>query len=159
MRTTLLVAAIAILSWCPSQAQQITVSVCNLAALAEPVVRKAEAGAAALFHRSGIMIHWTSCEHSAGQHTFIIRLMTDKLPRAARAFSLDAMGHAFLAKNGSGYLADVYVRTAQDAGTRFGADNPVTIGGVIAHEIGHLLLGPGHSRYGIMRSDWKGREF
>jgi len=46
-----------------------------------------------------------------------------------------------------------YVLDAQNENAEFKA--PVLLGCVIAHEIGHLLLGPeGHSTGGIMQSDW-----
>jgi hypothetical protein len=33
-------------------------------------------------------------------------------------------------------------------------DSGVLLGYIIAHELGHLLLGPGHAPSGIMRATW-----
>ena len=56
---------------------------------------------------------------------------------------------------GFGYYANVfYHRVEQLSGTRT-CSRPVVLGHVIAHEMGHLLLGQGgHSRTGLMTANW-----
>ena len=65
------------------------------------------------------------------------------------------MGMAFLTKSGEGYLADAYFSSIQDYTRLFQADAAALLGQVVAHELGHLLLGPGHERHSIMRDHWK----
>ncbi len=64
------------------------------------------------------------------------------------------MGRAFLPEHGAGYLADAYFQSVQDLAGRHQIDAEVLLGFVIAHELGHLLLGPGHAPDGVMRARW-----
>ena len=64
------------------------------------------------------------------------------------------MGRAYLAENGEGYLADAYFEAIQKLAARHDAD--ALLGVVIAHELGHLLLGEGHVPDGVMQAQWGG---
>ena len=67
----------------------------------------------------------------------------------------DIFGSALLPDNeGFGVLANVYVdRIRELAGRR---EFEVIVGSVIAHELGHLLLGKNaHSHAGIMHARWR----
>jgi len=157
MRATLVLAA-AVLTHCVFAAEQVNVSICNLGGLKESVVRKARAETEAVFRPSKIRIEWSDCDQPSGPRTFIIRLRADKPPHTAGPSSLDAMGRAFLGKDGSGYLADAYFQSVRELSDLHGADAAALLGVVIAHELGHLLLGPGHTPNGVMRSAWGSRE-
>jgi hypothetical protein len=157
MRATVLLAA-AVLTRCAFSAEQINVSICNLGGLKESIVRQAKAETQAVFRPSQIRIEWSDCDQVAGSHSFIVRLRADKPPQTAGPSSLDAMGRAFLGKEGNGYLADAYFQSVRELSDFHGADAAALLGVVIAHELGHLLLGPGHSPNGVMRSAWGGRE-
>jgi hypothetical protein len=84
----------------------------------------------------------------------IVRLRADKPPRSAGPSSLDALGRAFLGKEGRGYLVDAYIQSVRETSDFHSTDVAVLLGVVIAHELGHLLLGPGHTPTGVMRSRW-----
>jgi hypothetical protein len=57
-----------------------------------------------------------------------------------------------------GWLATVFSDRIDGAATRVGVDPGTLIGRVIAHEVGHLLLGTGyHGQSGVMRADWPER--
>jgi len=68
----------------------------------------------------------------------------------------DTLGTAQLANDGSGgRLATVHVRRVQRLAAAAGVDEGVLLGRVVAHEIGHLLIGAhSHSASGLMRPDW-----
>jgi hypothetical protein len=138
--------------------QVINVSICNLGGLSASVVRRAEVETQAVFHSPGIRIRWAACDQASPPPWFTIRLRGDRPPATAGATSLDAMGRAFLAGDGSGYMADAYIVAVQELSGRDGSDAGVLLGVVIAHELGHLLLGPGHTRDGVMRASWGDRE-
>jgi len=56
-------------------------------------------------------------------------------------------------------VAGVYYDCALNLSCGATAPVPTLMGRVMAHEIGHILLGPGaHSRTGIMRAFWADRE-
>jgi len=157
MRTTVVLAA-AVLARCVFAAEQINVSICNLGGLKASVVRQAEAETQAVFRPSQIRIEWSDCDQVTGPHSFIVRLRGDKPPQTAGPSSLDAMGRAFLGKDGNGYLADAYFQSVRELSNFHGSDTAALLGVVIAHELGHLLLGPGHTPNGVMRSAWGSRE-
>ena len=48
----------------------------------------------------------------------------------------------------------MYYRIVESVAERTGVDTESVMGCVMAHEIGHLLLGPGHVPAGIMRAEW-----
>jgi hypothetical protein len=55
-------------------------------------------------------------------------------------------------------MADAYYQAIEAFAVRYQGDAGVVLGLVMAHEIGHLLLGPGHVPDGVMRSAWSRRE-
>jgi hypothetical protein len=60
------------------------------------------------------------------------------------------MGKAFVAGRYGGTVADVYLPAIRTTAEEHNADPRVVLGFVVAHELGHLLLGPGHTRDGVM---------
>ena len=78
----------------------------------------------------------------------------------ARSLNLksEVYGVAFLGEDGRGTQADVFFgEVANHAPT--GANVSNMLGHVIAHELGHLLLGSNsHATSGIMRSRWQAAE-
>ncbi len=145
-----------------ARGQEMNVSLCNLGELPEPVIARAKSETESVFQSAGIRIYWRGCDEGpAGplqSPWFTLRLRAGKPPVTAGPTSLDAMGRAFLAANGSGSLADAYVESIRSLAERHEADADALLGCVIAHELGHLLLGPGHVPDGVMRAAWNGNE-
>jgi hypothetical protein len=81
------------------------------------------------------------------------------VPKTVGPLSLDAMGKAWVPAGGAGDKADAYVRPVEDVADGQNLDAAVLLGYVIAHELGHLLIGPGHSADGVMRARWGRNEF
>jgi hypothetical protein len=161
MRTSLL--STLLLAGTLFAAERMNVSVCNLSQLSEASVKRAEEATAAVYRSAGVEIEWKPCgENTAagpsGQAWLIVRLRNDKPPLAVGATSLDAMGRAFLGETGHAYLADAYWQTTRNLAARHDADPDALLGLVIAHELGHLLLGEGHVPDGVMRAQWGGAE-
>ncbi len=89
---------------------------------------------------------------------FTLRLLTNAM---AERFPVgrDTFGFALLPVNGGfGMLANVFSERAREMGS--GAESQgITLGDLMAHELGHLLLGTSeHSVAGIMRARWQARE-
>jgi hypothetical protein len=143
-------------------AERMEIVICNSAALPPYVVTEAEKQAGFVFRSADIDVRWSGCETTAAlnytQNTarFLIRLRNDFVPRYGSELSLHSMGRAFVS-GGEGYIADVYYPAIQELARNSQASESWLIGYTIAHEIGHLLLGPGHRLQGIMRANW-GRE-
>lgn len=140
---------------------KMNVSVCNLGDLPPSIVARAEAQAAAVFSSIDIEVVWTECgsgpasQKAASERWFTVRLRSDAAPKMAGPSSLDAMGRAYVTDEYRGNLADAYYRTVKSAAVASDSDPGALLGCVIAHELGHLLLGPGHVPGGIMRAGWK----
>jgi hypothetical protein len=139
--------------------QQMNVAVCNLGDVRGSVITGAKAETELVYRSAGATIVWHDCEAfppPAGQtHDpwFVIRLRTDKPPQKVGAASLDVMGNAFVEEHG-GYMADAYLQAIQATSELHHGDPSVLLGFVMAHELGHLLLGAGHTPDGVMQAAW-----
>ena len=71
-------------------------------------------------------------------------------------FAVRALGNSLIdASTGSGTLATVFVDRVESVAQQAKADRWAMMGRVMAHEIGHLLLGTStHSDTGLMREVW-----
>jgi len=141
--------------------EKMTVSVCNPGQLPATVVARAEEQAGVGFHAIGVEVVWQECGEGAAEaeaahrRRFEIRLRNDTPPKMAGPTSLDAMGRAYVSEEGTGFMADAYYRSVQLVAEANSSDVSALLGCVMSHELGHLLLGPGHVPNGIMRAAWK----
>jgi hypothetical protein len=140
--------------------EQMDVYICKIGELPRSVVARAEEEMEAIFRAAGVQIEWKNCDESSAAEAarvpwFIIRLRNSNPPKTAGTSSLDAMGRAYIGDGGDAYLADAYFKAIVALAERCQADAGDLLGGVMAHEMGHLLLGPGHVPDGIMRTRWK----
>jgi hypothetical protein len=140
--------------------QQMNVAVCNLNSVREPIIAKAKAETELVFRSAGVTIVWRDCDvfptpaEQEREAWFIVRLRTGKPPLTVGPASLDVMGKAFVAEHGGGYMADAYFQAIQATSEQHDGDSGVLLGFVMAHELGHLLLGPGHTPEGVMQAAW-----
>jgi len=139
------------------------VAVCNLGAVSGSVIAGAKAETELVYRSVGVTIVWRDCEAfppSAGQANdpwFVIRLRTDKPPLTVGPASLDVMGKAFV-EDAGGYMADAYFQAVHATSEKHHGDSGVLLGFVMAHELGHLILGAGHTSDGVMQSAWGQRQ-
>ncbi len=71
----------------------------------------------------------------------------------------EVLGVAFLSAEGTGCYSDVFYDRATELHTDWKIGLSDLLGDVMAHELGHLLLGSNsHSPTGIMRAHWQGEE-
>jgi hypothetical protein len=146
------------------QNPQIVVCVYKEAGVSDAILEKAEEQTARLFRRSLLPLVLQTCSNhpsrtqgrgAISEAVFYIHVV----PKAA-SLSDDAFGVAFLGSDGTGRYADVFF----DSVRRLQADQKTAstaeiLGYVMAHEIGHLLLGfHAHSSTGIMEARWSGPE-
>src|SRR5450631_3521411 len=57
-------------------------------------------------------------------------------------------------RNRRSRLARQRVRAVRPGASQFGMAFDLLMGYAVAHEVGHCLLGPGHSYAGLMRGTW-----
>ena len=158
MRSIVLVTAVSSIKVLAGQ--QIDVAICNLDNLSDAVISKARSEAGIVYLSAGVRIVWHSCDpphdsaSRASPHWFVVRFSNEKPSLPAGRTSLDIMGKAFIDGEQSGITADAYFREILTVAGERCADAAVLLGFVIAHELGHLLLGPGHSPEGLMQAAW-----
>jgi hypothetical protein len=145
-------------------AAQMNVSVCTRGNLSKKVAVGAEEAASSVFRFAGVEIVWPKCEialegdAAMQQHWFTLRLRAGSPLIKMDPDSFDALGQTYLSFDDTGYIADVYYEAVQTLASSKQLDFTSLLGYVMAHELGHLLLGPGHAAMGVMRAKWDPRD-
>lgn len=145
----------------PQSSLGITVEVYNWASVAPEILTAAEEDAARIFREAGVAVSWLNCPLS------ILEAQANPIciePRPPGRFAVRIISEipANLAKTSLGvaltesgiYATIFYPRVNEYAQERIASHSQI-LGHAIAHEMGHLLLGPvPHARFGIMRGEW-----
>jgi hypothetical protein len=136
-----------------------------------PLLLAAEGEATRILADAGVDAHWVDCPTSRDAwdnypqcrsawkvNDYSLRIMPEAMVGLLGTWQ-DALGFAPDCDGGPYCWAGVfYDRVRSLAGGATAAES-VLLGRVMAHEIGHLLLGVNsHSRTGIMRANWSERE-
>ena len=151
-----------------AQNPQVTVSVFSDVPVSRDLLARAEQRAQEIFVNVDVDIAWIDCTLTAADNgpnpacrrsygpDDLVLTITSHLSNAT---SDAAFGVAFLGSDGRGRYADVFWSRAlqldanSDASSRLGLDR--ILGSIMAHEMGHLLLGlNAHSVRGLMRAHW-----
>jgi hypothetical protein len=110
-------------------------------------VRQAESVAGFILARAGVAVSWS------GGCAIQVQITNSTL----HTRSVDSLGFAILAPGDTGYAAISYPAVEREALSQQ-SDPANLLGAAIAHEVGHLLLGPVHTNTGIMRARFRSRE-
>ncbi len=139
----------------------LTVFVVERAGMPAVVLANAERNADQVFRRAGVDVRWINCENEPrtscekiSEADLIVRVVS-----RARTLSGEVFGVAFV-ENNAGTYADVFFDSIQSLHEQDRAVSlPPILGDVLAHEVGHLLLGTNsHSREGIMQAHWQAEQ-
>ena len=141
---------------------QVTVFVSNSATAPEKIVLAAEQNAGRIFHQAGVELEWVNCGGQAVSlsqaqcldNVTSLGLVVRIIPHA-RTLGDDIFGVSFV-DHDSGTYADLFFEPIEQLHqqNRDISLAPI-LGDVLAHELGHLLLGSNaHSRDGIMQPHW-----
>jgi len=142
--------------------RKVTVLVNDSAHVAPSVLREAEIEAARIFRAAGVEIEWVGCSGGSviyddrcrvipGDNQYVLQIVPTGKTSSDLVFGL-----AFLDEDGTGRYCDVFYERIAEAHHESGADPSLLLGMVVAHELGHLLLGShAHSYMGIMTPVWK----
>lgn len=146
---------------------QLCVFVYNDAQVSPETLTGAEQRAAEIFSQAGFDVNWVHCTHLdsdreasgcnvvEGPGHLVLRIIS----HVASSTSDAAFGVAFLGPDGTGRYSDVFWNRAQELYANSHVDIAGILGSVIAHEMGHLLLGSNaHAISGIMRAHWEAGE-
>ena len=112
-----------------------------------------DAGMIAIFRQCGLPSSDT-CSEPLKPSEVVVRLID--APIASTALNPDAFGAAYVVRaTNRGWLATVFADRIGQAADRVGLETGTLLGRVIAHEVGHLLLGADyHGQAGLMRAQW-----
>jgi hypothetical protein len=139
-----------------SQEETLTIGISNPSHVPPEILQLAMAEGRGIFEVAGIATEWVDMSVQPDAPVAVyIRI----LPGNSRNLGApDALGNAYLSRTERSNLADVsYGRVAENAWT-----NPNVarlLASVMAHEVGHILLGAEHSRDGLMHDHWGAIEF
>jgi hypothetical protein len=153
----------------PDSRFRMTVLVYNYAQVSPPLVTRAQEIATMIFEQAGIDTTWLlcpvvqadlkkypTCDQTPRVTDFALRLlpasMVEKLPDSDN----EAIGFAQRCPiDERGCVVNVFYSTVDQLTSEVGAREERILAHVMAHELGHLLLGPNaHSPSGIMRGIW-----
>lgn len=149
---------------------QVTVRIYDYAAIDTALLDRAQRVASSILAKGDISVLWRpaaltkaatplAVDH-AGDHApvLILRLHRDA---PAKKFKLKGWQFGYSIPSATGYsdIAGVLVERTFNFARAQGVDPQVVLGYVMAHELGHLLLGPNsHATQGIMKHRWRARE-
>ena len=119
----------------------------------QDILVRAQAEVTRIYAAAGVRLVWTDPSRTLPYLTIMIDSEQHfGTPRGAA----DAMGAAPAADEGNGRLAYAFYNHIEASSQHYGTDVAKVLGSVIAHEIGHLLLGRrAHAIAGIMKATWK----
>jgi hypothetical protein len=136
----------------------------DYAGIPEETLEKAIARAESAFHGIGVKTTWLNYPVQGvppaeaaryrprkGQVRLLVRLVPDSMV-TPEAHSHGHLGYSLVPADGiSAYICGVYAARAERLSVRYGSPASLVLGTVMAHELGHLLLGANsHSSTGIM---------
>ena len=144
---------------------QVKIAIRNDARIPESVLAQAVQEAFRIFRQAGVDTVWIVCHSSnAGTSTQpnclspvdLTQLSLRIVPWSSKMGD-STFGVAFLSDEGVGVYSDVFYPLVEKLHSDCAASLSRILGHVMAHEIGHLLLGlRSHSALGIMQPQWQG---
>lgn len=150
----------------------ITVAVYNYAHVGRTELHEAENQAASLFALAGVRVEWLEYSRkllaspSRSDNSipdFSIRILYVPTTKQVKwIHGPDALGQSTISPKIeatiSGRIANVFYERVRFIASLWNLYPGQVLGEAMAHELGHLLLGPRHSRQGIMQAEWTSQD-
>jgi hypothetical protein len=147
---------------------EITLRMYNYA-VSRGLLARAEDEASAILNQAGLGVAWVdcplsisdlvnypACQEPMGTADFVVKILS---ARGADQFLMnqEVMGQALqCARDQIGCSVYIFHRDLQEEARNAGATESQLLGHALAHEIGHLVLGPNsHTAIGVMRAQWR----
>jgi hypothetical protein len=139
----------------------LTVRLYNTAGIPADELAAARSAADVILRDTGLDVRFRqcgiatdSCDQPLARSEVVVRIVD--APPFNATLDPDAFGLTYIVKTTNrGWLATVFADRIGGAATRVGVDPGTLLGRVMAHEIGHLLLGIDyHGSAGVMRAAW-----
>lgn len=143
----------------------VSVTVYNDAQVPVATVVRAEETAKKVLQQAGIDVIWNSCGGGSGCESRLsgnylgAQNLSLRVVTRVKTLSNSVFGVSFLGSDGAGQYGDIFYNTAQTLSEIAHVNLADVLGHVMAHELGHLLLGSNaHSQLGIMKPHWSSEE-
>jgi hypothetical protein len=139
------------------------VSVFDDAGVGAATLRNAQQEASRLFRRANIEVLWLQCPQNRPERISFGRCSEVSFPshlllriaRRSRGATKSTMGMTFQSAGGEGCYTDLFYEPILELQMKNHLGAATILGHVMAHELGHLLLGTNsHSNDGLMRARW-----
>lgn len=132
------------------------------------MLKAAEDQARGIFRRAGLETVWVNCSPKLEKHepescyfadaTHLTLKISPRAMNAQVRDRIDVLGTSYPDEKGDGYFAYVFYDRVRELGERRTLGHAL-LADVMAHEIGHLLLGSNsHSLNGIMCGRWEAEQ-
>lgn len=141
----------------------VTVSLFNDAAVPPSLVWGAKRVATRVFAQAGVNLEWLNCGLPSMTETERASCILSDFPTHLhlrliwRPTHSDgaALGASYLAEDGVAFQADIFYERVAKLQSENQVEPAILLGVIMAHELGHLLLGTdSHSSAGLMRASW-----
>ena len=149
----------------PDPIPHVQVSLFDDAHVPLATLAQAQDRASAIFAHAGIEVDWLVCEpadpkdfapsRTACSDLDWPRHLSVRIISRGRSVASDIFGQAFVDESGHGVYSNIYYQNLALSQNHPGISDGEMLGYVVAHEIGHLLLGtnsPSHD--GLMQAKW-----
>lgn len=140
-----------------AQSPPLTIRLYNSAHVPDATLAIARSTAVGILDDAGTNVRIRDCG-DCGEPLATAEVVVRLIPAPAFNATLrpEAFGLTYVVKESDrGWLATVFVDRIEAAAARAGADAGQLLGRVMAHEVGHLLLGVGyHGPIGVMQAEW-----
>jgi hypothetical protein len=152
----------------PDHRMTVTVRVYDAWGMTPRELKQARATATAIFRDAEVEVRWRDCSRSSNTHVedpcgdrvgsgagveTVLRLLA--APIGFRWVGDNVLGYSRLQPGVHVSVITIFVNRVRDTAETASADSGTLLGRVLAHELGHVLLGPGqHSATGLMRPEW-----
>jgi len=151
-------------------AGQVRVSLFDDAGVSEATLREAQATASTIFAEAGVDVDFLDCHprypsdflpsHSDCSDLAWPKHLSVRIIPRGRSVGADIFGQAFVDNFGQGVYSNIYYQNLALSPNHPRVSNGDMLGYVIAHEVGHLLLGTNsHSATGLMQAVWRPHVF
>lgn len=142
---------------------QLRVSVFNSSPFSSSTIESAEGVAGRVLRDVGVQPIWLNCPQQISQEASLGRCSELSFPshlrleivRVSQGLKVSTLGVSFTAEDGRGTYANIYHEPIKQLGEKTLISPSIILGHVMAHELGHLLLGANsHSSSGLMHFHW-----
>jgi hypothetical protein len=145
----------------PKESVRIFVMVRSNAEVPDQTFINAQKQAGRILAQVGVEVEWIDCRLSTNSSACSGPAEADRLQLTIvtednhQMFGEDVLGRSVVGGSDKGVYARVFYTHIQVKAEHEGVDTATLLGLAVAHELGHLLLGPkAHSEQGIMRANW-----